>query len=219
MENIQYKNYTIKIEHDQEPENPREWDNVGTMMCWHSRLTLGDNHRYHDYEDFLSEHNISDLFILPLYLIDHSGLSMKTTSYNDKWDSGQVGYIYCSREDAQKAFPNVKNFKILKSKIYKLLESEVAVYSQYLEGDIYGYDIEALEESLWGIYGYNEAVKQAKEAIDYFIANTKEYLLTYEITGCTFIRAENEIEARELLQKKIEKTKKVFEQVSILKSL
>ena len=38
---------------------------------------------------------ISEKYItLPLYLMDHSGLAMQTTSFNDPWDSGQVGWIY-----------------------------------------------------------------------------------------------------------------------------
>lgn len=40
---------------------------------------------------------ISEKYItLPLYLMDHSGLAMQTTSFNDPWDSGQVGWIYVS---------------------------------------------------------------------------------------------------------------------------
>lgn len=32
----------IRIEHDQDAESPREWDNRGTMVCWHGRYKLGD---------------------------------------------------------------------------------------------------------------------------------------------------------------------------------
>ena len=52
---------------------------------------------------------ISDKYItLPLYLMDHSGLAMQTTSFNDPWDSGQVGWIYVSKEDALKEFGGEK---------------------------------------------------------------------------------------------------------------
>lgn len=30
------------IEQDEVPTDPREWDNLGTMHCWHSRYNLGD---------------------------------------------------------------------------------------------------------------------------------------------------------------------------------
>jgi hypothetical protein len=35
--------YRLKIEQDNDPSSPRdEWDNLGTMVCWHNRYTLGD---------------------------------------------------------------------------------------------------------------------------------------------------------------------------------
>lgn len=39
----EYRGYTIRLVPDPDPENPREeWDNVGTMRCWHRRYDLGD---------------------------------------------------------------------------------------------------------------------------------------------------------------------------------
>ena len=53
---------------------------------------------------------ISEKYLmLPLYLYDHSGLAMSTETFVGKavhaeWDSGQVGWIYVSKEDALKEF-------------------------------------------------------------------------------------------------------------------
>ena len=53
---------------------------------------------------------ISEKYLmLPLYLYDHSGLAMSTESFSGRaphaeWDSGQVGWIYVSKEDALKEF-------------------------------------------------------------------------------------------------------------------
>jgi hypothetical protein len=39
----EYKGYTIKVEYDEDAQNPREWfEPAGTMVCWHSRYNLGD---------------------------------------------------------------------------------------------------------------------------------------------------------------------------------
>ena len=38
-----YKGYTIAIDYDSDPSNPREWDNFGTMVCFHRRYALGDS--------------------------------------------------------------------------------------------------------------------------------------------------------------------------------
>ena len=53
---------------------------------------------------------ISEKYLmLPLYLYDHSGLAMSTESFSGRaphaeCDSGQVGWIYVSKEDALKEF-------------------------------------------------------------------------------------------------------------------
>ncbi len=36
------EHYIYKIVTDTTPESPREFDNLGTMACWHRRMTLGD---------------------------------------------------------------------------------------------------------------------------------------------------------------------------------
>ena len=40
------------------------------------------------------------MVILPLYLYDHSGITMNTCGFSCPWDSGQVGWIYASAMDS-----------------------------------------------------------------------------------------------------------------------
>ena len=42
LETRKYKGYTIKIHSDDNPASPRDWDNLGTMVCWHRCYILGD---------------------------------------------------------------------------------------------------------------------------------------------------------------------------------
>jgi hypothetical protein len=48
---IKHKGYTIEIKHDDDPMSPREWDNMGTMSCFHKRYDLGDKHEFKDTEE------------------------------------------------------------------------------------------------------------------------------------------------------------------------
>ena len=113
VETHQYKGVEIKILPDQDPMNPREWDNPNTMVCWHRRYKLGDRQPPCDPSEYLRElanpdnpEEITDeqvrqhldqrYLFLPLYLYDHSGLRMKTAPFSCPWDSGQVGFIYTS---------------------------------------------------------------------------------------------------------------------------
>lgn len=43
----------LKIVRDLTPLNPREWDNLGTMVCWHGRYTLGDEQPSMESKDYL----------------------------------------------------------------------------------------------------------------------------------------------------------------------
>jgi len=44
-ERIELGTVVGKIVADMNPESPREWDNVGTMVCSHRRYNLGDEHQ------------------------------------------------------------------------------------------------------------------------------------------------------------------------------
>lgn len=45
--------YIVEIYGDDYPESPREWCNLGVMVCWHNRYTLGDeNPKYPPKEYF-----------------------------------------------------------------------------------------------------------------------------------------------------------------------
>lgn len=176
---------TVRIEADEDSQNPRtEWDHVGTMVCWHSRYTLGDEqpdyspseffvrlmqerewdtHRKSPPDDLPAEHVAryidKHFHVLPLYLYDHSGLTMNTGGFSCQWDSGQVGWIYMSKEKAAKE---------RLSDPLGLLRSEVAEYDQYLTGDVWGYVIEDDDghhlDSCWGFYGFDHCEEQATES-------------------------------------------------------
>ena len=97
--------------------------------------------------------------ILPLYLYDHSGLSMSTASYagraqHAEWDSGAVGWIYVTKADATAALgeTDIGVFSITT----EMLETEVAEYDSYLRGECYGFELyEAgeMSNSCWGFIG------------------------------------------------------------------
>ena len=50
---IENENVTLKIVQDHDHENPREWENIGEMICFHSRHALGDKHKHENPQAFL----------------------------------------------------------------------------------------------------------------------------------------------------------------------
>ena len=131
---IKRKGITLKVNEDYSYDaNPRNNDNLGTMVCFHSRYRLGDETDFEEPEEFLdwlknNEENI--VCKLPIYLLDHSGLFMSTIDFHDPWDSGQVGIIYCTKKDVDKFELKDKS----KEEIAKILTDEVKDYSNYLSG-------------------------------------------------------------------------------------
>lgn len=134
---------TVKIVQDLDPESPREWDNLGTMACWHSRYTLGDVQPSEDPEEYLADLPEGSI-VLPLYLYDHSGITMSTGAFGCPWDSGQVGIIHVSPERIRAEYGD--DSEASREKARAVLESEVKVYDQYLTGDVWGFVAEETED-------------------------------------------------------------------------
>ena len=124
-------------------------------MVWSRKMT-GPNPDERAVDNTLLNVISKKYIMLPLYLLDHSGLAMKTTSFHDPWDSGQVGWIYVSKEDALKEFGGEKMTGAIRKKAEDLMRGEVAAYDSYLRGECYGFELYKngeLEDSCWGFMG------------------------------------------------------------------
>ena len=176
--------YKIKIYPDTDPSDPRGDDNLGTMVCFHGRYNLGDKHNYRhgDYTgwDDMKKHIIKDhdvAVILPLYLYDHSGITMSIAPFSCPWDSGKVGFIYVTKEKVREEYGGKYVTKKVRDCITKYLEGEVETYDQYLTGDVYGYKITQKGEeidSCWGFYGQDECMKEAESIVEGLIKRELE---------------------------------------------
>ena len=167
--NENYKNHNISIQYDENAESPREWDNLCIFHIAHRRYAFGDKN-YNDFEsinDAEKEAKRNKDIILPLYMYDHSGITISLSPFSCPWDSGQVGFVQISREKVLKEFSTKIFYKKLKEKVIKIAKGEVETLDKYLCGKVYGYIIEDIEDSCWGYFSIEEAVKEAKNVIDY----------------------------------------------------
>lgn len=182
-------NYVVRTYHEDSPDSPREWDNLGTMVCFHGRYDLGDKHDYNsnDYngwdemsKDIIKRENVG--VILPLYLYDHSGITISTGSFDCRWDSGQIGFIFISKEKMLKEYGGKIVTQKLKEKVEGYLKLEVETYDQYLTGEVYGYRVFKTEtcdkgceheeelDSCWGFYGEEDCMTEGVSMMDYYIS-------------------------------------------------
>lgn len=168
IKTLNVNDLTIEIYHDENPESPREWDNLGTMLYKHPRYILGDREAtVEEIEEITGDDNY---LWLPTYIYDHSGVTMNTSGFSCPWDSGQVGIIYVSKDDIRKEYGKQRISKMLKNKVYCVLRSEVRTFDQYLRGDVYGYMAkkgDEVIESCWGFYGLEYCEEEATEIAKY----------------------------------------------------
>lgn len=162
METIDYKGYTIGIRNDEDPMDPRkEWDNLGTMICLHRRYSLGDKHSYGLEEALALEAQIPKRggVVLPLYMYDHSGITISTSPFSCPWDSGKLGFIFVDAEKIRKEYGWKRITKARREKIEVYLRSEVQTYDDYVTGNVYSYTVQDPEgetvDSCSGFYGYD----------------------------------------------------------------
>jgi hypothetical protein len=185
----------ITIYLDDDAESPREWDNIGTMLCWHRRYDLGDEQPksspsetlaalaydlspnppeddriWEDHPEHvhrcLEKHSV----MLPLYLYDHSGITMSCSSFSCPWDSGQVGFIYTTREQVIKEFGAWNEETIAQAE--NTLRGEVETYDTFSRGEIYCWEARTPEgevlDACAGYYTEEEALDDARRSLGKF---------------------------------------------------
>ena len=154
-----YTQKRIRIVIDGFPTNPREDTEYNHMICFHGKYNLGDtdealgyskevlkegSNSWEEAEKVLRKEH-SAVVILPLYLYDHGGITMNTTGFSCLWDSGQVGFIYVTKENIKASFSDWKSVTPKrKAQIEAQLVASVEEYDSYLRGEAYGYVTEEL---------------------------------------------------------------------------
>ena len=175
-----------KIEVTQEEDctifNPRQDDNLGTMVLFPKHLGDKNDYQFNDYGSweemkFDIERTENAGVVLPLYILDHSGITISTTPFQCPWDSGQRGWIFISKEKMRYEYSRKRVTEKLERRVAGYLRSEVQTYAQYLEGDIWNYcitDTETDEEldAVGGYFGSDDCM----DAAEHQLKNITDYV-------------------------------------------
>jgi len=171
FEVFEHAGLTVELHYDEEPCSPREWENASVMVCWHPDYALGDfqvtnldgrgavETRF-ERDDFRDLETLGRWLrlalgadvVLPLYLLDHSGLSIRAGSTFESdaqgWDTTMVGFVYSS--------PAVRETCGTPDELAeKVCRGDVADYDNYLRGNVHGFvvrDGDTVLDSRWGFY-------------------------------------------------------------------
>jgi hypothetical protein len=129
----------------------------------------------------------SDIVSQPLYLYDHSGITISTGSFSCPWDSGQVGFAFVTYDTIRKEQSCKAVTEKHKAWAARMIDCETETYDTYLTGQVYGYisqvatawdsDGEASEwedlDSCWGYYGDFDKSGLAESALDSITGHMK----------------------------------------------
>ena len=166
----------ILISHD--AENPLDWGSA-TLVTAHRRYTFGGDRLPFDansieeaFDWHLDGRGLTrrDVIWLPVYLYDHSGLALSDTPFGDRWDSGQLGYIYESRADIRAEYHVQRISAKREQSVLERLRHTLQLLEHWANGDVYAWEIPALDEYGGGFYGWDHdasgLVEYATDAIN-----------------------------------------------------
>ncbi len=185
IEAAEHKGYKIEIHHDDCGESPRNWDNICVFHIGHQRYSFGDvNHK--DIESLnkavREAHRNKDI-VLPLYMYDHSGITISLSPFSCRWDSGQVGFVVVPRLKMMEEFSAKIFHPLLRAKGLKVAQGEVEIMDKFVSNQVYGFKIfgpkqgdfddddcrEELE-ACWGFYGeVAELIQECKGSVDWMV--------------------------------------------------
>ena len=177
VEKVEKDGLRLTISYDHDCPNPRDNDgNMVHLICFHRRYTLGDKHDYRE-GDFDSWNELEAqlrkdfdiVHIQPLYMYDHSGISISTSHgypYNDQWDVGMIGFAFIDKATIRENYGIRRVTKKQIARAMKEFESEIETYDQYVQGECFGYTVEKVGkceccgqeedehvDSCWGFIG------------------------------------------------------------------
>lgn len=130
--------------------------------------------------NFVQEWLVANVAILPIYMYDHSGITISTEPFSCPLDSGQIGVIYIEKSTCEKAGINFDNAK-------EYLKEDIEELNNYLTGNVFVISIHQTEEEgfdgdildyldeppkdkemldcIGGYYGYSDAKSEAKRML------------------------------------------------------
>jgi hypothetical protein len=204
VDKIKYKGITIKIDHEDYSENPRDndppsvfavYDIDGSYISNYDDLNECDNLYDEQYDDWSEKKimttvykhylfNMRVIAILPLHHHYHDG-------YNVNNCGKQIGFVYMTKKtwdsnfgdfyknsDWYKKYHTGKNRKEIAELCIK---SDVKDYNHWVNNEVYGFNIEYNDESsvsYWGFFGNDHEksnlLPNARMEIDFYLKRKKE---------------------------------------------
>ena len=182
--------------YDQHADNPRDCDNLGTILIAHNKahwianrdsavdtsIPLG-NSPYEHWDNIRREQlNLkkSDIAIAyPITKYEHGAISL-SLGYTQGWDYGVVGFVYVTKETLRKEYGVKRITKSIIEYAENRLQEELDMLTAWLNGDCYGWQIKEYAltddgldweevdtlDACWGYLDQDQAIDDMKDALN-----------------------------------------------------
>ena len=184
-----------ELVYDPDATNPREWDNLGTILIDSSKshwvaspddevdtsIPLGKN-PYEHWENLRREQlklKKSDIAVVyPITKYEHGEISLQL-GYTKGWDYGVVGFVYVTKETLRKEYGVKRITKSMLNNAENCLQSELDMLTAWLNGNCYGWQIKEYTiaedglswqevdtlDACWGYLDQDYALSDMKDAL------------------------------------------------------
>lgn len=163
------RNETVKVFYDEDAISPRKDFDYITKVVTTNNYSFGDETQsIEDIKDRLSDKSfMNDNIVLPIYAYIHSGMTISTTSFNDRWDSGQIGYIFVSKETVRAEYNVSRISSRLRKRVINMMASEISTeLDKFVRGEIYRFEVynenDELIDSCSGFYSIEDIIEETK---------------------------------------------------------
>ena len=186
-----------ELVYDQHAANPREWDNLGTILIAPSKshwiaspddivdtsIRLGKNPFEH-WDNIrreqlkLKKSEIAIGHVITKY--EHGEISLQL-GYKSGWDYGVVGFVYVTKETLRKEYDVGRITKSIIARAESCLQDELNMLTSWLNGECYGWQIKeyaltddgldwkevGVLDSCWGYLDRDYAFDSMKDALNH----------------------------------------------------
>ena len=121
------------------------------------------------------------IYALPILKFEHGLVKYYIGDSIDRWDGGIVGFAWRDKKELCKEYNVKKLSPKIKEIINKNIEGELKAYTNFANGEAYGFELYSREDgddpidSCYGFIGYDSTAELFKDVLDHILDSHKDF--------------------------------------------
>lgn len=139
--------FTLTIWRDEDAMNPRHDSNLGVLYILRPPRGMSMT----DVAAYAPDAESAPIKI-PIYVLDHGGISIRSRPFHCPWDSWRAGTYYVTEETIVAEYGDSTPASLALAE--RVARAELDVYARWVEGETYGYTISKGDADITSCGGY-----------------------------------------------------------------